>query len=298
MSELVTEKQSTPNLSMSKKTNKSYWSKIGFGFLYLILGIFAIVQIYPLIWLAFFSLKTNQEVFGMSPFSLPQDPQWGNYVKVWTQGNIGLYFFNSVWMTVLSVLLTVILASFVTFAITRMQWKLSGLVLGLFMVGYMIPLHSTLIPLFSFYNNLNLIDNPLSIILSYLAFNLPITIMILLGFYKTFPREIEEAAVMDGCSVHRIFFQITLPMTIPVLSTTVIINMIYNWNEFVFVNTFISSDQWKTLTVGINNFVGQYLTDWGAIGATLVISMIPILIAFIFLSDKIVEGMSSGSVKG
>jgi raffinose/stachyose/melibiose transport system permease protein len=298
MSELITNKQSTPNLPISKKTDKSLWGKIGYGLLYFILGIFAVIQIYPLLWLVLFSLKTNKEVFGMSTFSLPQDPQWGNYVKVWTQGSIGVYFFNSVWMTLLAVFITVILASFVTFAVTRMQWKLSGLVLGLFMVGYMIPLHSTLIPLFSFYNKINLIDNPLSIILSYVAFNLPITIMILLGFYKTLPREIEEAAVMDGCSVHRIFFQITLPMTIPVLSTTVIINMIYNWNEFVFVNTFISSDHWKTLTVGINNFVGQYLTDWGAIGATLVISIIPILIAFIFLSDKIVEGMSSGSVKG
>jgi raffinose/stachyose/melibiose transport system permease protein len=298
MSELITNKQSTPNLPISKKMDKSLWGKIGYGLLYFILGIFAVIQIYPLLWLVLFSLKTNKEVFGMSPFSLPQDPQWGNYVKVWTQGSIGVYFFNSVWMTLLAVFITVILASFVTFAVTRMQWKLSGLVLGLFMVGYMIPLHSTLIPLFSFYNKINLIDNPLSIILSYVAFNLPITIMILLGFYKTLPREIEEAAVMDGCSVHRIFFQITLPMTIPVLSTTVIINMIYNWNEFVFVNTFISSDHWKTLTVGINNFVGQYLTDWGAIGATLVISIIPILIAFIFLSDKIVEGMSSGSVKG
>jgi raffinose/stachyose/melibiose transport system permease protein len=297
MSELMTKKQ-PPNLPISKKTDQSFYGKIGYGLLYFILGIFAIIQIYPLIWLVLFSLKTNKEVFGMSPFSLPQDPQWGNYVKVWTQGNIGVYFLNSVWMTLLAVFLTVILASFVTFAITRMHWKLSGLVLGLFMVGYMIPLHSTLIPLFSFYNKANLIDNPLSIILSYVAFNLPITIMILLGFYKTLPREIEEAAIMDGCSVHRIFFQITLPMTIPVLSTTVIINMIYNWNEFVFVNTFISSDHWKTLTVGINNFVGQYLTDWGAIGATLVISIIPILIAFIFLSDKIVEGMSSGSVKG
>jgi raffinose/stachyose/melibiose transport system permease protein len=298
MSELMTKKQSPPNLPFSKKMDQSFLGKIGYGLLYFILGIFAIIQIYPLLWLVLFSLKTNKEVFGMSPFSLPQDPQWGNYVKVWTQGNIGVYFLNSVWMTLLAVFITVILASFVTFAVTRMHWKLSGLVLGLFMVGYMIPLHSTLIPLFSFYNNINLIDNPLSIILSYVAFNLPITIMILLGFYKTLPREIEEAAVMDGCSVHRIFFQITLPMTIPVLSTTVIINMIYNWNEFVFVNTFISSDHWKTLTVGINNFVGQYLTDWGAIGATLVISIIPILIAFIFLSDKIVEGMSSGSVKG
>ncbi|MGD6941242.1 carbohydrate ABC transporter permease [Cytobacillus gottheilii] len=279
-------------------TKKSYLSKIGYGLLYLILGLFAVIQIYPLIWLVFFSLKSNQEVFGMSPFALPQDPQWGNYIKAWTSGNIGLYFFNSVWITIVSVALTIILASLVTFAVTRMHWKLSGPVLGLFLVAYMIPLHSTLIPLFNMYNSTNLIDNPVSIVLSYTAFNLPLTIMILLGFYKTFPREIEEAAVMDGCSVHRIFFQITLPMTVPVLSTTAIINMIYNWNEFVFVNTFISSDNFKTLTVGINNFVGQYLTDWGAIGATLVISIIPILLAFLFLSDKIVEGMAAGSVKG
>lgn len=297
MSEVRTQ-HATTNLSVPNNTKKSYLNKIGFGFLYLILGLFAIMQIYPLVWLVFFSLKTNQEVFGMSPFSLPQDPQWENYTKAWTSGNIGLYFFNSVWITILSVVLTIILASFVTFAVTRMQWKLSGLVLGLFLVAYMIPLHSTLIPLFNMYNNINLIDNPLSIVLSYTAFNLPLTIMILLGFYKTFPREIEEAAVMDGCSVHRIFFQVTLPMTVPVLSTTAIINMIYNWNEFVFVNTFISSDNFKTLTVGINNFVGQYLTDWGAIGATLVISIVPILLAFLFLSDKIVEGMAAGSVKG
>ncbi|MGV2939683.1 carbohydrate ABC transporter permease [Mesobacillus sp. LC4] len=297
MSEVSTQPAAT-TLSAPQKTKKSYLNKIGFGFLYLILGLFAVIQIYPLVWLLFFSLKTNQEVFGMSPFSLPQDPQWGNYTKAWTSGNIGVYFFNSVWITVLSVALTIILASFVTFAVTRMSWKLSGLVLGLFLVAYMIPLHSTIIPLFNMYNNANLIDSPVSIVLSYTAFNLPLTIMILLGFYRTFPREIEEAAVMDGCSVHRIFFQITLPMTVPVLSTTAIINMIYNWNEFVFVNTFISSDNWKTLTVGINNFVGQYLTDWGAIGATLVISIVPILLAFLFLSDKIVEGMAAGSVKG
>jgi raffinose/stachyose/melibiose transport system permease protein len=297
MSEVSTQKTTT-TLSTSSETKKSFLNKIGYGFLYLILGAFAVIQIYPLIWLVFFSLKTNQEVFGQSPFSLPQDPQWINYTKAWTAGNIGLYFFNSVWITVLSVVLTILLASFVTFAVTRMHWKLSGLVLGLFLVAYMIPLHSTIIPLFNMFNKAGLIDHPASIVLSYTAFNLPLTIMILLGFYKTFPREIEEAAVMDGCSIHRIFFQITLPMTLPVLSTTAIINMIYNWNEFVFVNTFISSDKFKTLTVGINNFVGQYLTDWGAIGATLVISIIPVLLVFLFLSDKIVEGMAAGSVKG
>lgn len=284
-----------------KKTDRSkniIFSKIAYGFMYLFLIIVAIFQIFPIIWLFLFSLKNNQEVFNMSPFSLPESPKWENYTKVWTEGNISQYFFNSVTYTIAAVILTVVLASMVTFAITRMNWKASKWVLGLFMVGLMIPVHSTLIPLFNTFTKINLIDNPLSVILTYTAFNLPITIMILIGFYEALPREVEEAAIMDGASINHIFFKITLPMTSPVIATAAIINMIYNWNEFVFVNTFISSDQFKTLTVGIQNFIGQYTTDWGAIGATLVISILPILIAFLILSNRIVEGIASGSVKG
>ncbi|MGY6210516.1 carbohydrate ABC transporter permease [Cytobacillus firmus] len=291
----------TPGIgaAANKKTvSKSILNRIAYSTMYIFLIIVAVFQIFPIIWLFLFSLKNNQEVFNTSPFSLPQSPKWENYAKVWTEGNISLYFINSVTYTVAAVVLTVILASMVTFAITRMQWKGSRLVLGLFMVGLMIPVHSTLIPLFSTFTKINLIDNPLSIILTYTAFNLPITIMILLGFYEALPREVEEAAVMDGASIHHIFFKITLPMTMPVMATAAIINMIYNWNEFVFVNTFISSDSFKTLTVGIQNFIGQYTTDWGAIGATLVISILPILIAFLILSNRIVEGIASGSVKG
>ena len=272
--------------------------RFGYVLLYVLLSLVAVLQILPLIWLLLFSLKNNQEVFDMAPFALPATPRWENYVKVWTEGNISLYFFNSVWITVVSVVFTVLFASLVTFAITRMRWKGRSLVLGLFMVGLMIPVHSTLIPLFSLFLKLNLTDHPLSVILSYIAFNMPITIMILLGFYYALPREVEEAAVMDGCSVNRIFFRIVLPMTASVIATTAIINMIYDWNEFIFVNTFISSDAYKTLTVGVQNFIGQYTTDWGAIGATLMISILPILIAFLVLSERIVEGIAAGSVKG
>lgn len=272
--------------------------RLGYVLLYSLLILVALLQILPLIWLLLFSLKNNQEVFDMAPFALPATPRWENYVKVWTEGNISLYFFNSVWITVVSVVFTVLFASLVTFAITRMRWKGRSLVLGLFMVGMMIPVHSTLIPLFSLFLKLHLTDHPLSVILSYIAFNMPITIMILLGFYYALPREVEEAAVMDGCSVHRIFFRIVLPMTSSVIATTAIINMIYDWNEFIFVNTFISTDAYKTLTVGVQNFIGQYTTDWGAIGATLMISILPILIAFLVLSNRIVEGIAAGSVKG
>ncbi|MGP4075446.1 carbohydrate ABC transporter permease [Halobacillus sp. K22] len=272
-------------------------NRLGYIFLYLCLGLVAVFQILPIVWLFLFSLKGNREIFAGSPFALPQEWKWENYLTVW-QGGIGTYFINSVWITVVAIILTSLLASMATFAITRMQWKLSSLVLGLFMVGLMIPIHSAIIPLFNMFLNVNLIDNPWSIVITYTAYNLPITMMILLGFYYTLPREIEEAAIIDGCSIQRLFFRIILPMTTPVLSTIVIINMIYNWNEFVFVNTFISSDQYKTLTVGIQNFIGQYMTDWGAIGATLIISLLPILLAFIFFSNKVVEGISSSAVKG
>ncbi|WP_284140521.1 MULTISPECIES: carbohydrate ABC transporter permease [unclassified Virgibacillus] len=272
-------------------------NRIGYYLLYVFLAIVALFQIFPIIWLFLFSLKDNREIFAGSPFALPTEFRWENYQKVW-DGGIGVYFWNSVWITAVAIILTVVLASMATFAITRMQWKLSKLVLGLFMVGLMIPIHSAIIPLFSMFLKVNLIDSPWSIVITYTAYNLPITMMILLGFYYTLPREIEEAAIIDGCSVHRMFFRIILPMTGPVISTTVIINMIYNWNEFVFVNTFISSDKYKTLTVGIQNFIGQYMTDWGAIGATLIISVLPILLAFVFFSNKVVEGISSSAIKG
>jgi raffinose/stachyose/melibiose transport system permease protein len=267
------------------------------GLVYLILLAIAVLQVLPLVWLLLFSLKNNQEVFNLPAFALPEQLRFVNYTSVWAQGSISRYFVNSVWVTAASVVLTLLLASFVTFALTRMKWKLQPLVLGLFMVGLMIPVHSTLIPLFSLYQKLNLIDSHGSLILSYTAFNLPITIMILLGFYYTFPREIEEAAHMDGCGVNRIFLQIVLPMTMSVAVTAAIINMIYNWNEFIFVNTFIGSDKLKTLTVGVQNFVGQYTTNWGAVGATLMISILPILLAYFVLSTRIVEGIAAGSIK-
>lgn len=289
-----------------KKTQRAHpgtgkgrvWSKVGLGVLYTFLSIVALFQLYPFVWLVTFSLKDNQQIFGKSPFALPSPPRWENYAAAWTTGNVGQYFWNSVVVTGVAVVLTVLIASMATFALTRMRWRLSNWVLGLIMLGLMIPVHSTLIPLFRTYMKLGLIDHPLAVILTYTAFNLPMTVMICLGFYQSLPREVEEAAVMDGATIHQIFFRITLPMTSPVLATTAIINTIYNWNEFVFAHTFISSDKYKTLTVGIQNFVGQYTTNWGAIGATLVLSFVPLFVAYLFFSNRIVEGITAGSIKG
>lgn len=294
----LNEKIKMPEVVARKTSERSFMHRIGKALLYIVLIGIAIIQLFPIYWLTLFSLKNNYEIFNLSPLALPQELRFENYIKVWTEGNIATYFFNSILYTVSAVILTIVLASMVTFAITRLQWRGHKLVLGLFMLGLMIPIHSTLIPLFNTYTTIGLINHPLSLILTYTAFNMPITIMILLGFYEALSHEIEEAAIIDGASIHQIFFRITLPMTAPVIATASIINMIYNWNEFVFVNTFISSDELKTLTVGIQNFIGQYSTDWGAIGATLMFSIIPILIIFLILSDRIVEGIAAGSVKG
>lgn len=296
--EMFEERKDMPNITAKNIGENVLLTYLGKFSLYFVLILLAIIQLFPIYWLALFSLKNNYEIFNLSPLAFPQELRFENYVKVWTEGNIGTYFFNSVLYTVVSVILTILLASMVTFAITRLQWRGSKFVLLLFIVGMMIPIHSTLIPLFNTYTQLGLINHPLALIISYTAFNMPITIMILLGFYEALPHEVEEAALIDGASIHQIFFRITLPMTAPVIATASIINMIYNWNEFVFVNTFISSDNLKTLTVGIQNFIGQYSTDWGAIGATLMFSIIPILIVFMLLSDRIVEGIAAGSVKG
>lgn len=296
--EILNDKQEMPRVIEKQQVDSKLLQRFGKMALYAVLILIAIIQLFPIYWLTLFSLKNNYEIFNLSPLALPQELRFENYIKVWTEGNIGTYFFNSIFYTVASVILTILLASMVTFAITRLQWRGSNIVLGLFMLGLMIPIHSTLIPLFNTYTAIGLINHPLSLILSYTAFNMPITIMILLGFYEALPHEIEEAAIIDGASIHQIFFRITLPMTAPVIATASIINMIYNWNEFVFVNTFISSDELKTLTVGIQNFIGQYSTDWGAIGATLMFSIIPILIIFLVLSDRIVEGIAAGSIKG
>lgn len=296
--EILDEKLKMPEAIVKKASERSLIHRIGKAAFYALLIVIALIQLFPIYWLALFSLKNNYEIFNLSPLALPQELRFENYIKVWTEGSIATYFFNSIFYTVSAVFLTILLGSMITFAITRLQWRGNKIVLGLFMLGLMIPIHSTLIPLFNTYTAIGLINHPLSLILSYTAFNMPVTIMILLGFYEALPHEIEEAAIIDGASIHQIFFRITLPMTAPVIATAAIINMIYNWNEFVFVNTFISSDELKTLTVGIQNFIGQYSTDWGAIGATLMFSIIPILVIFLILSDRIVEGIAAGSIKG
>lgn len=264
--------------------------------IYMFLILWTIIQIFPLYWLVTFSLKSNAEIFGGNIIGFPNEWNWGNYVKVFIQANIYRYMINSLLVAVTTIILTLLLASMASYAISRLKWKLSGIVKIIFLVGMMLSMQAVLLPL---YINLKAIRDTLwSLIIPYTAFGLPIAILLISGALSSIPKEMEEAATIDGASLYRIFFQIILPLLKPILSTVAILIFLDSWNELMLAQTFINSDKSMTITVGVNNMIGRYSTKWGLIGAGLTFATIPTLILYAFLSKNIQESLAMGAVKG
>lgn len=272
--------------------------KIGKSTLMIFLSIWAILQIYPLFWLILYSFKDNSEIFGGNVMGFPQKWLWSNYTTALTSGNVFRYFVNSILIVAVTIIISSILIASVSYAIVRMKWKLSKPVLFIFLLGLMIPIHATLLPLFIILQKVKLLNTYLSLIIPYVAFALPMGIFIMTGFLNNIPVELEEAACIDGCSIYKIFLNIIIPLMKPALSTIAIFTYLSSWNELMFANTFINDDKIKTLTVGIQSLAGQYLTNWGPIGAGLVIATIPTIIIYSMLSNQVQQSLIAGAVKG
>lgn len=264
---------------------------------YVILITLSLGYLYPLIWLIANSLKSDNEMFG-NPWSIISSFQFGNYVTAWTSGKIGTSFFNSVLVSLLSVGITIIVSSMAAFGLKRFRWKYSGLVLSIFLIGVMIPIHSSLIPLFMVFNKIDILDRYISLILPYVAFALPTSIFILSGFMASFPKEIEEAAIMDGCKMRGVFWKMIFPLSKSSIATISIFNFVNAWNELMFALIFISDPNKMTLPVSLTRFRGQYSTSWTIQLAAVVIMVIPSLVAYFFLNDKIIKSLTIGAVKG
>ena len=262
------------------------------------MAVVVVTQLFPLYWLLSFSLKNNNQIFGGNILGLPEKFMWNNYVKVLTQGNVGVYLLNSVIVTAASVVITCLLAASAAYAITRMNWGLSKTVLNIFLLGMMIPAYAALLPLFLTLNKTGIYDSWFALIIPYTAFSLPMAIFIFTGFYETIPRELEESACMDGCSIYRIFSSIMLPMIRPAIVTVAIFTYLQNWNELLFAVTFIKSRNLKTLTAGVMSLVSQYRTERGQIGAGLLLTAIPSLLIYTFLSKQVQESFRAGAIKG
>jgi raffinose/stachyose/melibiose transport system permease protein len=266
--------------------------------IYALLAILFVTQLYPLLWLVIYSFKTNEEILSGSFFSLPEKWQWVNYQNALGGGAYWKYLGNSVIVTAGTIAAVIVLSGMAAFAISRFRWKYGPYVLLLFLVGLMIPLQSTLLPLMLMFKHIDILNTRWSIILPYIAFQTPISVFILAGFFQTFPNEIEESAIVDGAGVWRIFSRIILPVSVPPVVTVCILTFINVWNEYVLAATFISSERLKTLPFGVYSFVSQYSVNYGAIGAFLVLGALPVVIVYFLLAEKITKGMVAGAVKG
>lgn len=275
---------------MKSSRLKTFW-------IVLFLSISSAFNIVPLLWMAVNAFKSEQE-YALRPLGLPKEWIWSNFAKAWEIAKLGTYFWNSVLITLVAVVLTVFLGALASYFLSRFEFRARRWVYGSFMLGMVIPIHATLVPIFLLMQKIGLLDTRLSLILPYTAFHLSITIFILVGFMSTFPKDIEESAVMDGSGVFRIFFSIILPMTRPAIATVVILNFIYNWNEYLFALVLINDDALKTLPLGIANFAGKETTHQTLHMAALTMALVPIILFYLALQKQLVQGMTAGAVKG
>ena len=264
---------------------------------YIVLGIFTILCLYPLLWLFLSSFKTNTELYA-NPWGLPEQFRLDNYVQAITEGHILQYFGNYVIIAVSAVLVAVVLSSMVSYAITRMEWRLSKLTLNIFLLGMMIPVYAMVVPLFSMFNRMGLLNTHLAVIIPHIAIAFPMAIFIMTGFMGSLPKEIEEAAVMDGCNIYQIFFKIIMPISKSSIVTVAVVTFINIWNDLLLPQIFLTDSSKMTLPVGLTEFQGQYATNYVAEIAAVIITIIPSVIVYIWLHRHIMEGMVAGAVKG
>ncbi|MBO7338531.1 MAG: carbohydrate ABC transporter permease [Lachnospiraceae bacterium] len=276
-----------------QKTNKVLRALIYIG-----LVIWALIDLFPVYWMFTFSLKSNEEVYGTNVMGLPKDWLWSNYQTAMTTGNMPLYFLNSVIVTVSSIAICLVAAMMATYALTRIIWKGSKTMNAFFMLGITIPIHSSIVPIFITLSKLKMVNSYWAMIIPYSAFSLAMAILICTGFMNDIPKDLDEAAYIDGCTLWQTFIKIIVPLMKPALATISIYTFLQCWNELMFAQSFISKKQYKTLPVGIQALSGQHTTDWGPIGAALVIATFPTLLVYVFMSKSIQERFIAGAVKG
>lgn len=264
----------------------------------IVLLIWTVINLFPLYWLASFSLKNNTEIFGENVIGLPNHWIFSNYKAALVGGKVGLYLMNSLLVTGITVVLTLIFGITAAYALTRMKWKGQKAIMLLFLTGLMIPIHSALLPLFISMSKLSLLNTYLALIIPYTAFGFPMAIMIISGFITSIPKELEESACIDGASIYRTVYSIIVPMLLPAITTVAIFTFIQYWNELLFAQVFINSENLKTLTAGIQAMYGQYQTDWGSIGAALMIATLPTLVIYLCMSGQVQKSFIAGAVKG
>ena len=256
-----------------------------------------VLYLAPIGWIAMTSVKDRASIY-KSPFGWPTEFHWENYTAAWTGGKLGIAMLNSLFVCGITLILTIVIGSMAAFAIARMKWKLSGAAMIYILIGMMIPVHCVLIPLFVRFANIGLSNNLWGLIIPYLTFSLPTCVFIMSGFFRSIPNELLESACMDGCTIYQIFFKICFPLARTGLFVTGLMTFIGNWNELLLALVFVSDANKKTLPVALTKFVTPYQTNYDKMFPAIMIAIIPTIIVYSLFSNQIVDGLTTGAVKG
>ena len=272
--------------------------KIGKIVFAIVILAFLLIQVYPIIWLFMASVKPTIEL-STTPFALPKVVTFENFIKVFSDGKIGIYMWNSLKVTGISLILIIFLSSTVGYALSKFRIRGKKQIYKFFTFGIMVPVQITLIPLFIFYSKMGILNTSFSLILPQVGFALPLAVMMFVSFYDFVPDELVEAAIVDGCNAGVTFIKIVFPLARNTIITIASMYSILIWNDFIFANTFISDSNAKTVAMGLKDYVGAFgNVDWGLTFAAIVISILPPLIIYFALNKWVTAGMTMGATKG
>jgi ABC-type glycerol-3-phosphate transport system permease component len=265
---------------------------------YLVLIIFAVFAFIPVLWGLATSLKPSAEISSFPPTLWASKLEMTSYSKVLFQSNFPTYFTNSIMVTLICVATSIIVSAHAAYALARLNIPFrSGLMFAVLMTS-MIPVVALLIPLYQLTVRIGIYNTRILIILIYTAWRTPILIWILFGFFNNTPKEIEEAAWVDGYSKGKIFYFVVLPISQPGIISAALLSAVYVWNDFLIAFTFTTKEHIRMISVGLYNYISQYGIQWGELMAAVMISIIPIIFLFVPLQKKFVSGLASGAVKG
>jgi ABC-type glycerol-3-phosphate transport system permease component len=266
--------------------------------MYLILGLWSLFTIFSISWIMLASLKSTREIF-REPFKLPSEMMWENYVNAWNSVRLGDYIINSVIVVTVSLVVLLAVSAPAAYALSRFKFRGAAMLTMVYIAGMGIPFPLLFIPLFAILTFIRLINTLPGLMLVYVALSIPFTVFLLTGFFATLPKELEEAALIDGCSNWQTFWHVMLPLASPGVITAAIFNGIGLWNEYQLALVFINNPDNRTLSLGLYSMQNamQYTGDWPGLFAGVVIVMVPTILLYIFLSEKMISGITMGAVK-
>lgn len=282
---------------MTKTSSIKRSQRIGKILLYLVLIIITVIMIVPFLWMLSASIKTNTEVFRMTPFQfIPDVPQWSNYINIWTRIPLARFVGNTVYLTIIVTALQVLTSSFAAYAFSKLDFKYKNRLFLAYIATIAMPWQVYMVPQFIMMRGMGLNDKLLAMIClqAFSAFG----VFMMKQFYEGIPDSLCEAARIDGMSEYKIYLNVMLPLSKPALSTLVIFTFVSTWNDYLGPLIYLKTETKKTIQLGLKMFIGQYAAEYGLIMAGSIITLIPVLIVFLALQKYFVEGVAASGIKG